>query len=35
MHRDWQIDGRSVRPMSQMVGHTGFLTVAMLTGVEE
>jgi tRNA (adenine57-N1/adenine58-N1)-methyltransferase len=34
MHRDWQIDGRSVRPMSQMVGHTGFLTVAMLTGVE-
>lgn len=32
MQREWQIDGRSVRPMSQMVGHTGFLTVAMFCG---
>jgi len=31
MHREWQIDGRSVRPMSQMVGHTGFITVASAT----
>jgi tRNA A58 N-methylase Trm61 len=28
MQREWQVDGRSVRPVSQMVGHTGFLTVA-------
>lgn len=31
IQREWQVDGRSVRPVSQMVGHTGFLTVAMLT----
>lgn len=28
LHRDWQVTGRSVRPQHQMVGHTGFLTVA-------
>jgi tRNA (adenine57-N1/adenine58-N1)-methyltransferase len=28
MHREWNIDGRSVRPDHRMVGHTGFLTVA-------
>jgi len=27
LHREWKIDGRSVRPESQMVGHTGFITV--------
>lgn len=26
--RTWNVDGRSVRPDHQMVGHTGFLTVA-------
>ncbi|HSM02873.1 MAG TPA: tRNA (adenine-N1)-methyltransferase [Acidimicrobiia bacterium] len=31
MLREWQVDGRSVRPMSQMVGHTGFITVAHVT----
>jgi tRNA (adenine57-N1/adenine58-N1)-methyltransferase len=31
MQREWQVDGRSVRPMSQMVGHTGFITVASVT----
>ena len=28
LHRDWAADGRSVRPSHQMVGHTGFITVA-------
>ncbi len=28
MHREWKVEGRSVRPESQMVGHTGFVTVA-------
>ncbi|MEX2323496.1 MAG: tRNA (adenine-N1)-methyltransferase [Acidimicrobiia bacterium] len=28
LHREWQFEGRSVRPRSQMVGHTGFITVA-------
>ncbi|MBT8164304.1 MAG: tRNA (adenine-N1)-methyltransferase [Acidimicrobiia bacterium] len=28
MHREWNIDGRSVRPDHRMVGHTGFITVA-------
>ena len=28
LFREWQADGRSVRPVSQMVGHTGFITVA-------
>ncbi len=27
MHREWVVDGRSVRPSHRMVGHTGFLTV--------
>jgi tRNA (adenine57-N1/adenine58-N1)-methyltransferase len=27
MHREWKVDGRAVRPESQMVGHTGFITV--------
>jgi tRNA (adenine57-N1/adenine58-N1)-methyltransferase len=27
MHREWKVDGRAVRPQSQMVGHTGFITV--------
>jgi len=26
--RTWNVDGRSVRPDHQMVGHTGFITVA-------
>ena len=29
--RDWRLEGRSVRPASQMVGHTGFLTFARAT----
>lgn len=29
--RTWTIDGRSVRPDSRMVGHTGFLTVSYHT----
>ena len=28
MIRNWKIEGRSVRPESLMVGHTGFLTIA-------
>jgi tRNA (adenine57-N1/adenine58-N1)-methyltransferase len=28
LQRDWVVEGRSVRPDSQMVGHTGFITVA-------
>lgn len=28
LHREWVADGRSVRPEHQMVGHTGFITVA-------
>ena len=28
MQRNWKVAGRSVRPESLMVGHTGFLTVA-------
>jgi tRNA (adenine57-N1/adenine58-N1)-methyltransferase len=28
LHRDWNIEGRSVRPDHRMVGHTGFITVA-------
>jgi tRNA (adenine57-N1/adenine58-N1)-methyltransferase len=28
LHRDWVADGRSVRPDHQMIGHTGFITVA-------
>jgi len=26
IHRDWVVDGRSVRPSHRMVGHTGFIT---------
>lgn len=26
LHREWRVDGRVVRPESQMVGHTGFIT---------
>ena len=28
LHREWSVEGRSVRPAHQMVGHTGFITVA-------
>ena len=28
LERPWQIEGRSVRPMHRMVGHTGFITTA-------
>jgi len=28
LHREWKVEGRSVRPDSQMVGHTGFITLA-------
>lgn len=28
LFREWVMEGRSVRPASQMVGHTGFITVA-------
>ena len=28
IQREWSVEGRSVRPVSQMVGHTGFLTTA-------
>ncbi len=31
LHRDWAADGRSVRPSHQMVGHTGFITIAAKT----
>ena len=31
LHREWNIDGRSVRPDHRMVGHTGFITVARKT----
>jgi len=31
LFREWVVEGRSVRPTSQMVGHTGFITVARLT----
>lgn len=31
--RDWVAEGRSVRPASQMVGHTGFITTARKVGV--
>jgi tRNA (adenine57-N1/adenine58-N1)-methyltransferase len=35
LHREWAADGRSVRPSHQMVGHTGFITVALRTTGEE
>jgi len=31
LHREWVAHGRSLRPSQQMVGHTGFLTVARKT----
>lgn len=31
LHRPWNIEGRSVRPATQMVGHTGFITVSRHT----
>lgn len=31
LQREWHLEGRSVRPESRMVGHTGFVTVAHLT----
>lgn len=31
IHREWNVEGRSVRPNHRMVGHTGFLTVARKT----
>jgi tRNA (adenine57-N1/adenine58-N1)-methyltransferase len=31
LHREWVADRRSVRPVTQMVGHTGFITVAHRT----
>lgn len=32
--REWRVAGRSVRPASTMVGHTGFITVARRTTAE-
>ena len=34
MHRRWQVGRRAVRPESQMVGHTGFLTFARFVSPE-
>ena len=34
MQRQWLAEGRSVRPQSMMVGHTGFITVAYRTEAE-
>jgi tRNA (adenine57-N1/adenine58-N1)-methyltransferase len=31
LHREWVAEGRSVRPSHQMIGHTGFVTVAAKT----
>ncbi len=31
LHREWKIEGRSVRPDHRMVGHTGFVVVARST----
>jgi len=28
LHREWAVEGRSVRPSHRMVGHTGFITVS-------
>ena len=28
LHREWAVEGRSVRPSHRMQGHTGFITVA-------
>ena len=34
LQREWVADGRSVRPSHQMIGHTGFITVAQRTQLE-
>jgi len=31
LFREWRVEGRSVRPETMMVGHTGFITVASRT----
>ena len=31
LHREWNVEGRSVRPQHRMVGHTGFITTARKT----
>lgn len=31
LFREWRVEGRSVRPETMMVGHTGFITVATRT----
>lgn len=28
LHREWTVEGRSVRPSHRMIGHTGFITVS-------
>lgn len=28
LHREWSVEGRSVRPSHRMIGHTGFITTA-------
>ncbi|MGB5697988.1 MAG: hypothetical protein WBM46_20225, partial [Polyangiales bacterium] len=28
LHREWAVEGRSVRPGHRMIGHTGFITTA-------
>lgn len=28
LHREWAVEGRSVRPSHRMIGHTGFITTA-------
>lgn len=35
MQRQWAAEGRSVRPESMMVGHTGFITTAYLVEAED
>jgi tRNA (adenine57-N1/adenine58-N1)-methyltransferase len=32
LYRPWHVQGQSVRPVQQMVGHTGFLTFARRLG---
>ncbi len=34
LQREWVADGRSVRPSHQMIGHTGFITIAQKTLAE-
>ena len=28
LHREWVVEGRSIRPSHRMIGHTGFITIA-------